>query len=202
MLKDNDCCAVFGVSHLVHIVVCMGACVYALLISPGFLPSVAWFARLRAPPRWAEPYVSAASTQFRAILFTPNLSSLPPTLPRPVRLFIFFCAGVFHSFVSPGHLSHPSSFYPPPPRFLRCQPFAPQLWLLPPPSPFHPSLSFLFSLFPYGLVQMSDQTEQHDSQRLAEFPLVRPVAIKQHCVPNLKPALRNMKHWQTKLWLG
>lgn len=36
---------------------------------------------------------------------------------------------------------------------------------------YSPLLSSLFS-FPRGLVQMSDQTKQHDAQRGAEFPLV------------------------------
>lgn len=195
-------CAVFGVSRRVHIVVRAGACVYALLISPGFLPSVAWFAGPSAPTP-AEP-----SLMFLQPLhsFEPFFSrQISPVLP-PLCLVLcvysfFFCTGVFHSFLSPGHLSHPSSFHPPPPPFPPSPAIcSPTLAISPPP--IHPSPSFLLCLFPHGLVQMSDQTEQHDSQRLAEFPLVGPVAIKQHCVQNLKPALKNMKHWQTKLWLG
>lgn len=192
-------CAVFGAYCCVYGSVCL--CIIDLSrVSP--LGSLICWAESPHPCR-AEPYVSAASTQFRAILFTPNLSSPPSPLRRPTRLFFFFfflhwCFSQlcfpWPSLSSVLFLS-PTSPFPPLPAICSTA-----LAISPPP--IHPSPSFLLSLFPHGLVQMSDQTEQHDSQRLAEFPLVRPVAIKQRCVPNLKPALKNMKHWQTKLWLG
>lgn len=56
---------------------------------------------------------------------------------------------------------------------------------------YSPLLSSLFS-FPCGLVQMSDQTEQHDPQRGAEFPLVhQSISNVPGCqVWTLKPSLR------------
>lgn len=167
---------------------CVYVYVYVLLISSGLLPEIAHFLGWEPPCR-VEPYVSAALTLFQARLFShisilslPSSTVDPPTpphyhthgpfLPLPSHLFMlcdsFFCFyPLAISLICP--LFIPISPFPPLSAFCCTS-------LATPPRPPHnhiqTHLSFLFSLSPRGLVQLLDQTEQHDSQRRAQFPLV------------------------------
>lgn len=132
--------------------------------------SHSWFSGLRAPLQsWTLCFCSLNTVSSHI-----SILSLPSSIVDSSLLFSsssafihFVLVFFFCQLLSPGHLSHLSSFYP----HLPFSSIASHLlhisgYVLSLP------LSSLFSLSPHGLVQMSDQTEQHDSQRRAEFPLV------------------------------
>lgn len=162
----------------VCVCVCVCLCVYLCIIDLfRASPLESWFSgqRDRGPPYRAESNVSETVPLFQAIIF-PSLSPFSHpilySIPVPLLCSYLFLASVLFFYqcsfqlLSSRHLFHLSSFYP----HLSFSFYSSASHLR------HISIGFLSPLLflrsAHSLLQMSDQTEQHDSRRRAQFPLV------------------------------
>lgn len=173
---------------------CLCVCMHywcILLTVQGFSPGslIFWPESQRGPPisYRAESYVSETLTLFQAIIF-PFFLSFWLSYPSFLLALTSSCPSFLSNQCSFQLLSSHNIFvfFPPLPAIC-CTSLAGCVFF---------ALSSLFSLSPHSLLQMSDQTEQHDSQRRAEFPLVHHSIsnVTVCCVQNLKLLLET---WNT-----
>lgn len=179
--KDHDWFLFVCICVCTHNCFQLCVCVYALLMHyidcSGLLLWIADFLarETESPPCRAESYVSETLTLFQAIIF-PFFLSFWLSHPSLLLALTSSCPSFLSDecsfqLLSSHHLSHLSSFYSCLCFSFFFSPLLAICWTSAAGCIFF-TLSSLFSLSPHSLLQMSDQTEQHDSQRRAEFPLV------------------------------